>query len=74
MSKPCTVKQASLQVIERKLLTALQDEDKVAILATRQNLEDMIFALETADLILDRAQRCNELADGMRQLLKEAFQ
>lgn len=61
-------------MIEHKLLTALNDEDKVAILATKQNLEDMLIALEGAVWNgRDVQLRCKDLAVGMRQLLREAF-
>jgi hypothetical protein len=53
--KPCSIERTSRSVIERKLLTALDDETRVAILATKQDLEDMIAALygyEIADVKL----------------------
>ena len=72
-SNPITVEIAPRQVIERKLLTALDDKSKVAILATQEDLEDMIFALENYNWNEDRKTRCQKMADGLRQLLREAF-
>lgn len=74
------------QVIEKKLLAALDETDKVAILASKQDLEDMIAALrgyKRADWksplpsnVLsweDHERRVKDLAAGMEQLLREAF-
>lgn len=76
---PCSVELTSRQVIEHKLLAALDDESKVALLLTKQDLEDLIAAL--LDYEVKRGlprwephkKRCKDLADGMRQLLREAF-
>jgi hypothetical protein len=71
---PCKVERISRKVIQRKLLTELSnDESKVAILATQEDIEDMIFALESYNWNRLRKQRCGQLASGLRQLLKEAF-
>jgi hypothetical protein len=75
---PCSVERTHRSVIEHKLLTALEG-DQVAILATKQDLEDMISALMDYELTkcLPRwkahRERCKNLCDGMRQLLREAF-
>lgn len=75
---PCSVERTSRSVIEHKLLTALSG-DQVAILATKQDLEDLIVALTQYDFVkcLPRweahKKRCKDLAEGMRQLLREAF-
>lgn len=82
-SKPCSVERTTKQVIEHKLLAALDDETKVAILASKQDLEDMIAALYGYELAERKGnvlsweahmKRRKELADGMSQLLKEAFE
>lgn len=79
---PCLVERTHRSVIEHKLLTALDDESKVAILATKQDLEDMIAALcgyeigEMRGNVLTweaHMKRRKDLADGMKQLLHEAF-
>lgn len=70
---PCSVESTSRQVIEKKLLLALGDESTVAILATKQDLEDMVLALESYDWNGERKARCRNLAAGMQQLLREAF-
>jgi hypothetical protein len=82
MSEPYAVELTSRQVIERKLLTALEDGNSVAILATKQDLEDMIAALCGYELgewkgnVLSweaHIKRRKNLAEGMTQLLREAF-
>lgn len=77
---PCSVERTSRSVIEHKLLTALDDKDKVAILATKQDLKDIIFALTVLARSFAaekkeprREARYKDLAAGMRQLLSEAF-
>lgn len=82
MKTPNTVERTSRRVIEHKLLEALSDDSQVAILATKQDLEDMIAALlgyeiaETKGNGLDWSEhlkRRKNLANGLQQLLKEAF-
>lgn len=70
---PCEIRPASREVIERVLLTAIEDESLVAILATKQNLDDMATALECHHWDDTRKTRCLELAAGMRQMSREAF-
>lgn len=71
---PCSVEFTGRQVIERKLLAALDDESKVAILATQQDLEDLIAALDDKRLTGEgELHRRRSLLDVMRQLLREAF-
>jgi hypothetical protein len=77
VQRPCSVERTARNVIEHKLLTALDDESKVAILATKQDLEDMIFglcqSLALNDWDKERVERCHNLRDGMQQLMREAF-
>lgn len=61
------VVQSSRKVIERKLLTALDDPDIVAILASKEDLDLFILYLGTA-----ANTRANELARGLEQLRREA--
>jgi len=78
-----TVVKTSKTVIENRLLAALdEDKSQVAILATQQDLEDMIAALygyeigEFKDNVLSwsaHLKRRKDLAKGMSQLLREAF-
>lgn len=79
---PCSVERTSRSVIEKKLLAALDDGDKVAILASKQDLEDMIAALCGYELAEQHGKvlswesyrrRCKSLSDDMTQLLHEAF-
>lgn len=65
---PNKVVQSSRQVIEHKLLTALDDPDVVAILASKEDLDLYILYLGTA-----ANTRANELAASLRQLRREAF-
>ena len=73
LQRPCSVERTNRSVIEHKLLTALEDGNTVAILATRADLEDMLYALENANLLPKHKARCKNLADGIRQLMTEAF-
>lgn len=73
---PCSVERAPRSVIEHKLLTALEDDNCVAALLSKRDLEDMIAALYGfEDMGHDgpRKKRCKELADSMSQLRREAF-
>lgn len=65
---------SSRRVIEQKLLTALGAESTVAILASKQDLDVLIAALEYAMLgRREQTKKARELAAGMRQLRREAF-
>jgi len=77
-----SVERTTRNVIERKLLSAMNDETKVAIIATKQDLEDMIAALYGYEIgewngntlsWADHMKRRKDLAAGMTQLLREAF-
>jgi len=71
---PCSVELTKREVIERKLLTALEDDNTVAILASKQDLDVMVAALDYA-MLSDKNQtrKARELAAGMKQLRREAF-
>jgi len=56
------------QVIENKLLTALEDGGTVAVLANKGDLEVMVAALRKY-----RHRRAEQLAKDMQQLLDAAF-
>ena len=70
----CSVVPTSRSVIEGKLLDALSNDGCVAILASEEDLNVMIAALEYA-MLGNRKQTvaARALAIGMRQLRKEAF-
>lgn len=79
---PNRVELTTRSVIEHKLLTALSDDSQVACLFTKQDLEDIIASLygyklsEQSGNVISwkaHAERCKGLADGMSQLLHEAF-
>ena len=69
-----TTQHTTRDVIENKLLTALQDEGTAAILVSENDLSVMIRALEYA-MLADREQtrKARELAKDYRRLLKAAF-
>lgn len=69
-----TTQHTTREVIENKLLTALQDEGTAAILVSENDLSVMIRALEYA-MLADREQtrKARELAKDYRKLLKAAF-
>ena len=78
----CVVEKTTRSVIEHKLLTALNDENKVAILATEQDLKDLHAALcgyargeRKGEILTWEAwmKRCKSLAQDIQQLLDEAF-
>lgn len=82
LQRPCSVEMTSRQVIEHKLLTALDDSNTVAALFSKQDLECIIAALYGHELgdrkgkVLSweaHMKRRKELADSMSQLLREAF-
>lgn len=66
----CSVELTSRQVIERKLLAALDDEDKVALLCSRQDLDMLIAALHTSSI---DGPKEREWERDLRQLRAEAF-
>lgn len=68
-----SVERTNRQVIERKLLDALDDANTVACLFSKQDLEDLIQACEHNQFRGELWDRCSNLADGMKQLLREAF-
>ena len=63
----CSVESATRQVIEGKLLTALDDDSKVAILASEDDLNVMIRRLATGD------ETERNLAADFVQLRRAAF-
>jgi hypothetical protein len=72
MSKrTCTVHR-----VHRLLLVLKSDKTKVALLLEQQDLEDLIFALESvgfSGFTDDQTGRCAAMSEDLRQLLKEAF-
>lgn len=74
--------QSSREVIEHKLLAALGDPDTVAIIASREDLDILIFALSQVaasgySLAIPREParelRAQEFGAGLEQLRREAF-
>lgn len=82
MRKKCTEERVPRQVIENQLLSALDDKSKVAILATKEDLEILIAALcgyqlgEAKGNLLswkNHVDRCKEFASDLEQLKSAAF-
>lgn len=74
MSEPNKVEQVSREVIERQLLTALNDKSQVAILATEEDLDLLIAALRpAAPLEPYSSDKAQEFCMGLQQLKREAF-
>lgn len=72
MKDEIEIKHTSHEVIERKLLAALDEGDQVAILATREDLDIIIAGLE-AYSPWARPLRRQTLLHGLRKLREEAF-
>ena len=68
------VERTPREVIERKLLAALDDESKVAVLLTEQDIDHLLRAIA---FYPRTHSRCSanlwELSKGLRQLQAEAF-
>lgn len=83
MTEPAelTVERVRRAVLEGKILEVLEDRDTVALLATQQDLEDIMLALAfyaaerdaTGMAVRARAVRCRALADDLLRLNHEAF-
>ncbi len=71
------VKKTSREVIEGKLLAALEDENAVAILASREDLDRNIVALRMyqrrAYILQDEHDDLEIYIDGLKRLRLEAF-
>lgn len=71
----CTVVPTTRSVLEHKLLVALDDSSKVAILATKEDLDLFIRALEEFKVqgFLRYQERAMTFAKDLQQLRSEAF-
>lgn len=70
---PYSVERTSRQIIQHKLMAALEDGNTAAALLSKQDLEDLIFACELWTMRDGRARRLGNMRRGMEQLLREAF-
>lgn len=71
---PCSVSSTRREVIENKLLAALDDEGTVAILANEEMLKDLIWVLENyIGASRDRQDRMESLHVDLSQLRDAAF-
>lgn len=77
MSKQCTVTHHNREVIEDKLLTALEDGHTVAALLQEADLDLLIHALddmaEKQTYSAELTKKARDFAADMRQLRKAAF-
>jgi len=76
------IEKTTRPVIERQLLNSLEDKSKVAILATVEDLDVLIYALGALEAFRASAverphsiitERVEELRDGLQRLRAEAF-
>lgn len=72
-NQPNEVVGASRQVIESKLLTALEDDDTVAVLYSEADLQILIHALDAYNASGEGNDRSREILIGVAQLYQEAF-
>jgi hypothetical protein len=78
---PLTIEHTQKQVIENKLLAALDNEGKVAILASEQDLKDFMFAFDftagnacySSPEMVERLKRVRRFSADMTQLYNAAF-
>lgn len=68
-AKSCRVIASNREKIERILLVALENEDAVAILCSKQDLDSLIYGLDT----MPKSFREKEFLLSLRQLRQEAF-
>ena len=72
--QPCSVSSTRREVIENKLLVALEDEGTVAILANEEMLEDLIWVIENyIGGKRDRQDRLESIRADLTQLRDAAF-
>jgi len=65
----CAVERVEHEVIENKLLNALEDSDKVALVVTREDLDRLIYALNSVPL----ETTGRSMLAGLRKLRDSAF-
>ncbi len=72
---PCSVVSTSHEVIEHRLLVALNDQDKVAIVGSKEDVDMLIDALDSTmdNRGMGARVKMRKFADGLRQLRREAF-
>ena len=71
---PCSVSSTRREVIENKLLAALDDEGTVAILANEEMLNDLIWVMENfIGASRDRQDRMESMHADLTQLRDAAF-
>lgn len=72
--KPCTEERVPKQIIENQLLVALDDKSKVAILASKEDLDILICALFLAESNrMAMPLKYKEMRLDLEKLKKAAF-
>lgn len=66
---PCQVIGTNRAVIQNRLLAALDDKEKVAILATKEDLELLMAAFR----MLPQTNATDEILRALQQLHRQAF-
>lgn len=70
MAKPLTVVPVKREVIQERLLDAITNHGKVAVVLTKKDLIDLIKLLDTQKLLTHNLE---SLRGGLSRLLAEAF-
>lgn len=75
MDDPNKIEYAKREVIQGKLLTALENDDVVVCVFTEEDLDDLIDALYRTKFDTKRStnQSQDDLLESLRQLRREAF-
>ena len=71
--KPCTVEHHARHIVDRKMLTALNDEDKVAVLMDEDDLDFVIGIFERTTVTPETRHKVLEMLQDLRQLRLAAF-
>ncbi len=73
MSDEIKIEPTSRQVIENKLLTALQEDGVVAVLLNEYDLDTLIISLKLSERDRMSMGRQRELREGFEKLKESAF-
>lgn len=69
----CQITSVGREVIESRLLVALTEEDKVAVVLTESDLDLLIRYIAMEDLETEECMKLDEFAGDLKQLRKAAF-
>lgn len=74
MNKKPVIERVKREILENKLSVVLNEEEKVAIVVDKMELEDLIIALKkTIVSDTERRIRIKNFIDGMEELQRTAF-